>query len=213
MEECSKLGKRVIVLDRPNPAGRPVEGTLLENGFVSFVGAAEGLPMRHGLTLGEAGLWFKKRLKIDLEFDVVKMQGYDMAAAPGYGWPEGQISWVNPSPNAPTLSMARSSAGTVMLEGTHLSEGRGTTRPLEGFGAPDLDGLQILKAMEALAPGWLTGCMLGTVIGGRLMSYVFLGPRRVASMTIILWFTLRPPLDVSYAGSMKDTCGVEGGGG
>lgn len=160
MEECAKLGKRVIVLDRPNPAGRPVEGTLLEKGFVSFVGAAEGLPMRHGLTLGEAGLWFKKRLNIDVDFDVVKMQGYDMGDAPGYGWPEGQISWVNPSPNAASLSMARAFPGTVLIEGTTLSEGRGTTRPLETLGAEKLDPQEVLQKMHALRPQWMAGCLL-----------------------------------------------------
>jgi uncharacterized protein YbbC (DUF1343 family) len=81
-------------------------------------------------------------------------------AAPGYGWPLGERSWVNPSPNAPNLSMARCYAGTVMLEGTTLSEGRGTTRPLELFGAPDIDARRLLAGMHALAPDWLAaaGC-------------------------------------------------------
>ncbi len=160
MEECAKREKRVIVLDRPNPAGRPVEGTLLEKGFVSFVGAAEGLPMRHGLTLGEAGLWFKKRLKLDVDYGVVKMQGYDIDSAPGFGWPEGQITWVNPSPNAASLSMARAFPGTVLIEGTTLSEGRGTTRPLETLGAEKLDPQAVLEKMHELKPEWMKGCLL-----------------------------------------------------
>ena len=80
--------------------------------------------------------------------------------APGYGWPLGERTWINPSPNAPNLPMARCYAGTVMLEGTTLSEGRGTTRPLEGFGAPDIDARALLAAMQALAPHWLDGCRL-----------------------------------------------------
>jgi len=81
-------------------------------------------------------------------------------AAPGYGWPLGEREWVNPSPNAPNLSMARCYPGTVMLEGTTLSEGRGTTRPLELFGAPDLDPAAILQLMHSLKPDWLRGCRL-----------------------------------------------------
>ncbi|RYZ76816.1 MAG: DUF1343 domain-containing protein [Proteobacteria bacterium] len=160
MEEAAKAGKAVWVLDRPNPAGRPVEGSLLRPGWVSFVGATEGLPMRHGLTLGEAGLWFKKVLKIDVDYRVIEMQGYDMNEAPGYGWPLNELSWVNPSPNAANVSMARAFPGTVLIEGTTLSEGRGTTRPLETMGAPDIDMPAILKVMEKIAPQWLKGCFL-----------------------------------------------------
>lgn len=160
MEECAKEGKKVWVLDRPNPAGRPVEGSFLRPGWVSFVGAAEGLPMRHGLTLGEAALWFKKTLKIDVDLKIVAMENYDPTKGPGYGWPLGDLSWVNPSPNAATLSMARAFPGTVLIEGTHLSEGRGTTRPLETLGAPDLDMPKILARMEAIAPPWMKGCRL-----------------------------------------------------
>jgi uncharacterized protein YbbC (DUF1343 family) len=88
------------------------------------------------------------------------MEGWQPQAAPGYGWPQGERSWVNPSPNAPNLSMARCYAGSVMLEGTTLSEGRGTTRPLELAGAPDLDVPALLAGMRALAPEWLSGCRL-----------------------------------------------------
>jgi uncharacterized protein YbbC (DUF1343 family) len=88
------------------------------------------------------------------------MRGWSPATGPGYGWPVHERSWVNPSPNAPNLSMARAYAGTVMLEGTTLSEGRGTTRPLELFGAPDLEPRQLLQCMQSLAPEWLAGCRL-----------------------------------------------------
>jgi uncharacterized protein YbbC (DUF1343 family) len=158
LEEAAKLGKSVWVLDRPNPAGRLVEGLTLRPGWESFVGAGP-LPMRHGLTMGELARWFAASLQLDVDLQVVTMEGWQPAAAPGHGWPEGR-SWINPSPNAPNLSMARCYAGTVMLEGTTLSEGRGTTRPLELFGAPDLDAEAIIAVMHGLAPDWLTGCTL-----------------------------------------------------
>jgi uncharacterized protein YbbC (DUF1343 family) len=116
--------------------------------------------MRHGLTLGELAKWFVRTLHLDVECEVVTMEGWQPEAAPGYGWPLGERSWVNPSPNAPNLSMARCYPGTVMLEGTTLSEGRGTTRPLELFGAPELAPRAILETMQRLAPQWLQGCRL-----------------------------------------------------
>jgi uncharacterized protein YbbC (DUF1343 family) len=159
LEEAARHRKAVWVLDRPNPAGRPIEGLKLRDGWESFVGAGP-LPMRHGLTLGEMGRWFIETLNLDLEFDVIAMDGWRPDSAPGYGWPLGERTWVNPSPNAASLSMARTYAGTVMLEGTTLSEGRGTTRPLELFGAPDIDSHALLAKMHALAPQWLRGCRL-----------------------------------------------------
>jgi uncharacterized protein YbbC (DUF1343 family) len=159
LEAAAAHGKEVWVLDRPNPAGRPVEGLTLRAGWESFVGAGP-LPMRHGLTLGEMGRWFIASLGLSVAYRVIAMDGWQPEAAPGYGWPLGERSWINPSPNAPNLSMARAYAGTVMLEGTTLSEGRGSTRPLELFGAPDLDAHALLKAMQALAPEWLAGCRL-----------------------------------------------------
>jgi len=159
LEAAAKHGKAVWVLDRPNPAGRPVEGLTLRPGWESFVGAGP-MPMRHGLTLGELGHWFIAMLKLDLEYRVIEMDGWAPEAAPGFGWPMGERTWVNPSPNAPNLWMARAYAGTVMLEGTTLSEGRGTTRPLEGFGAPDIDARAVLAEMRGLAPQWLAGCTL-----------------------------------------------------
>jgi uncharacterized protein YbbC (DUF1343 family) len=159
LEAAARHGKTVWVLDRPNPAGRPVEGLTLRSGWESFVGAGP-MPMRHGLTLGEMGFWFIHELKLDIDYRVIEMQGWQPDAAPGYGWPLGERDWINPSPNAPNLSMARCYAGTVMLEGTTLSEGRGTTRPLELFGAPDLDARAIIAKMHVLAPHWLQGCHL-----------------------------------------------------
>ena len=159
LEAAAQTGKAVWVLDRPNPAGRPVEGLSLRSGWESFVGAAP-MPMRHGMTMGELGHWFIDELKLDVDYQVIAMQGWQPEASAGFGWPLGERTWINPSPNAPNLSMARCYAGTVMLEGTTLSEGRGTTRPLELFGAPDIDSSALLKLMYELAPDWLQGCCL-----------------------------------------------------
>jgi uncharacterized protein YbbC (DUF1343 family) len=159
LEAAARHRKAVWVLDRPNPAGRPVEGTRLRAGWESFVGAGS-LPMRHGLTMGELARWFKQTLRLDVELEVIGMEGWRPSQAPGFGWPLGERAWVNPSPNAPTLAMTRCYAGTVMLEGTALSEGRGTTRPLEVLGAPDIDARALLARMQKLAPQWLAGCGL-----------------------------------------------------
>ena len=159
LEAAAAHRKAVWVLDRPNPAGRPVEGLTLRAGWESFVGAGS-MPMRHGLTLGELGYWFIKTLKLDVEYRAIEMQGWQPSAAPGFGWPLGERIWINPSPNAANLWMARAYAGTVMVEGTTLSEGRGTTRALELFGAPDIDAAAVFKKMATLAPQWLDGCHL-----------------------------------------------------
>jgi uncharacterized protein YbbC (DUF1343 family) len=161
LEAAAEHGKRVWVLDRPNPVGRPVEGLLLRPGWESFVGAGP-MPMRHGLTLGELAHWFARTLRLDVELEVVTMEGWNPGRAPGYGWVPGERAWVNPSPNASNLSMARCYAGTVMLEGTTLSEGRGTTRPLELFGAPDIEPRALVATMRSLAPDWVRGCRLRT---------------------------------------------------
>jgi len=158
LEAAAAHGKSVWVLDRPNPAGRPIEGLTLRPGWESFVGAGP-MAMRHGMTLGELGRWFVAHYGLDVDYRVVEMEGWLPDAAPGYGWPETRV-WINPSPNAANVNMARAYAGTVMLEGTTLSEGRGTTRPLELFGAPDLDARALIAQMRSLAPEWLTGCAL-----------------------------------------------------
>ncbi|MBD2841825.1 exo-beta-N-acetylmuramidase NamZ family protein [Erythrobacter rubeus] len=158
LEEAAKTGKEVWVLDRPNPAGRAVEGTLLVPGNESFVGAAP-MPMRHGLTMGEMGHWFIEHFGLDVGYRVVKMEDWK-PDGPGHGWPVDRV-WINPSPNAANVNMARAYAGTVMIEGATVSEGRGTTRPLEVlFGAPDVDAKAVLAEMRKLAPDWLNGCAL-----------------------------------------------------
>jgi uncharacterized protein YbbC (DUF1343 family) len=159
LEAAAHHRKAVWVLDRPNPVGRPVEGLVLRDGWESFVGAG-ALPMRHGMTMGELARWFVTTLQLDVELEVITMHGWAPESAPGYGWPLLERTWINPSPNAPTLAMARCYAGTVMLEGTTLSEGRGTTRPLELFGAPDLDAAEMIARMHAIGPAWLHGCRL-----------------------------------------------------
>ena len=161
LEAAAEHGRSVWVLDRPNPAGRPVEGLTLRPGWESFVGAGP-MPMRHGMTLGELGHWFVKHFKLDVDYCVIEMEGWKPDDGPGFGWPPERV-WINPSPNAANLNMGRAYAGTVMLEGTNLSEGRGTTRPLELFGAPDLDPNKLMAEMERLAPDWLQGCKLRDV--------------------------------------------------
>ena len=158
LEAAARHGKAVWVLDRPNPAGRPIEGLTLLPGQESFVGAGP-MPMRHGLTLGEMGHWFIRQFNLDVDYRVVAMEGWQ-PEGPGYGWPLERV-WINPSPNAANVNMARAYAGTVMLEGATLSEGRGTTRPLEVlFGAPDVDARAVHAEMRRLAPDWLAGCAL-----------------------------------------------------
>lgn len=159
LEAAAAYGKTVWVLDRPNPAGRPVEGLTLRAGWESFVGAGV-MPMRHGLTLGELARWFIAHLQLDVDCEIIAMRDWQPDTAPSFGWPSDERSWVNPSPNAANISMARCYAGTVMLEGTTLSEGRGTTRPLELFGAPDIDATAVLATMQKIAPQWLAGCVL-----------------------------------------------------
>jgi len=159
LDACAAAGKSLWVLDRPNPAGRPVEGSILMPGWESFVGAGP-LIMRHGLTLGELARWFVAARGLDLDLQVVTMDGYRPEAAPGYGWPLAELAWVNPSPNASSLNMARCFPGTVLCEGTTLSEGRGTTVALELIGAPDLDFGRILARMELECPAWTEGVLI-----------------------------------------------------
>ena len=159
LEACAKHKKKIWVLDRPNPIGRPVEGLLLKPGWESFVGAGE-LPMRHGLTIGELSRWFVDKYGLSVDLTVIEMEGWAPLRAPGFGWPLNERVWINPSPNAPNLSMARCYPGTVMLEGTCLSEGRGTTRPLEIFGAPDVSAKNLIERMQRIAPDWMMGCTL-----------------------------------------------------
>jgi len=159
LEACAEKGKSIWVLDRPNPAGRPIEGTILEPGWESFIGAGP-MAMRHCMTVGEIARWWVDLRKLDVDLRIVAMEGYDPGEGPGFGWPLGELSWVNPSPNASSLNMARCFAGTVLIEGTTLSEGRGTTTSLELVGAPDVDFEALLYRMREMAPEWLGGCRI-----------------------------------------------------
>ncbi len=159
LEACAEHAKTIWILDRPNPAGRPIEGTILEEGWESFVGAAP-LIMRHGLTFGELAKWFVDWKKLDLDFKVIPMTDYNPETAPGFGWPVFELSWINPSPNAASLNMTRCFPGTVLFEATTLSEGRGTTTALEVIGAPDIDFDLVLNRMNALESEWLKACIL-----------------------------------------------------
>src|ERR1051325_9805129 len=123
LEAAAAFKKSVWVLDRPNPVGRPVEGLRLRSTWESFVGAGR-FPMRHGLTLGEMANWFVRTLNLGVNLEIVPMIGWEPARSPGFGWPLSERSWVNPSPNASNLSMARCYSGSVMFEGTTISEGR-----------------------------------------------------------------------------------------
>jgi uncharacterized protein YbbC (DUF1343 family) len=159
LEAAAQAGKAVWILDRPNPVGRTVEGTILEPGWESFIGVGQ-LTMRHGLTIGEFARWYVAQRKLSVELEVVSMEGYRPDQAPGYGWPLFELPWVNPSPNASSLNMTRCFPGTVLFEGTALSEGRGTTNSLELVGAPDLDFDRVLRRARNFAPKWLEGCRL-----------------------------------------------------
>lgn len=158
MEACTQHKKSIYVLDRPNPAGREVEGSFLDMDYESFVGSAP-IPIRHGLTLGEMGLWYMAHKNLTLDYHVVNMSEYKMTQPPFYGWTPDR-AWVNPSPNLPRISGTQMYCGTVLLEGTLLSEGRGTTRPLEVVGAPEFPTQRILKRMEQWAPEWMESCLI-----------------------------------------------------
>ena len=157
LEDCTAANKALWVLDRPNPAGRPIEGARLVPGNESFVGVAP-IPMRHGLTVGEAARWYCAQKQLDLDLKVVAMEAYSPGQSPGFGWPLFELPWINPSPNIATLNAARVYAGTVLLEGTTISEGRGTTRALELVGAPDLDIRGILRSMQQSVPELFQSC-------------------------------------------------------
>jgi uncharacterized protein YbbC (DUF1343 family) len=148
MEAAAPLGKKVVVLDRPNPiGGAAVEGNLLRPEWASLVGPYP-LPMRHGFTLGELARYYRVTQQIDCDLEVIPLTGWrrrDYFDATG-------LPWVLPSPNLPTLDGAIVYPGQVLLEGTNLSEGRGTTRPFELFGAPFLEPRR-LKALLPKLPG------------------------------------------------------------
>ena len=142
MEACAKAGVEVVVLDRPNPLGRAREGNLLDRDCRSFVGLFS-LPMRHGLTMGELARLIQAR-GIDCGLEVIPLSGYDPR---GFFEATG-LPWVMPSPNMPLVDTAMVYPGQVILEGTALSEGRGTTRPFELWGAPYIDPHRLLKLLK-----------------------------------------------------------------
>ena len=151
MEKAGQYNKRFVVLDRPNPInGLDIEGPLLEEDYESFVGLFP-IPVRHGMTVGELALMFKKELSIGVELEVIKMEGWERAL----WFDETGLNWVLPSPNMPTPDTATVYPGMCLLEGTNISEGRGTTKPFEFFGAPWLDSKLVLDEIKVLS-----GCKL-----------------------------------------------------
>ncbi len=152
--------KSLIVLDRPNPTGRAMDGLTLQEGWESFVGAAK-IPMQYGLTLGEFAVWYRDVKKLGVNLRVVGMKGYEPDRI-GYAWPEDRV-WIQPSPNMPGLYTVRSYTGTVILEGTTLSEARGTTRPLSMFGHPDVHWPEVMDWLGKNAPDFSRGCFLRKV--------------------------------------------------
>jgi len=146
MEVAAKLNKKVLVLDRPNPInGNDIEGPLLQKGFESFVGAYAGLPARHGMTVGELAHFINEEHNIECDLHVIKMQGWRRDQY----FDETKYPWILPSPNMPTIDTAVVYPGMCLLEATNLSEGRGTTRPFEIFGAPYIDPLILAKELNS----------------------------------------------------------------
>ena len=144
LEACARAGVRMIVLDRPNPLGGVrVEGNVLDPRFASFVGLYP-LPVRHGMTIGELARYLNLRHGVNARLDVVPMSGWRRAML----WEETGLPWVPPSPNMPTPDTARVYPGGCLIEGTNLSEGRGTTRPFEWVGAPFIDGHEWARVLE-----------------------------------------------------------------
>jgi uncharacterized protein YbbC (DUF1343 family) len=153
MSACEYLGVKVLVFYRPHPIDYQVEGPLLEKEYYSFVGL-DSLPLRHGLTIGELALLFKKRHFPRLELKVIPCRNYKKSRL----WFNLSLPWINPSPNLPDFYSALCYPGLVLLEGTNLSEGKGTTKPFTTFGA------SYLKNRKALpeAKGTLSGTRLGS---------------------------------------------------
>ena len=148
LEASASYQLPIIVLDRPNPlGGLTVSGNILEEEYVSFVGYP--LPTRYGLTIGELALYFNETRNINAPLTVVKMEGWHR----DYYWPETGLSWIPPSPNIPTADTALVYPGTCLIEGTNLSEGRGTTRPFELIGAPWIDGDHLASELNSLTLG------------------------------------------------------------
>jgi len=150
MKACARDGKKMIVLDRPNPInGLDVEGNIVKTGYTSFVGMYP-IINRHGMTCGELARMFNDLFEIDCDLDVIPMTGWIRSM-----WADNtNVPWVMPSPNMPTLDTATVYPGMCLIEGTNLSEGRGTTRPFEIVGAPFIDSREFMKKLvECRLPG------------------------------------------------------------
>ncbi|MCI5160129.1 MAG: DUF1343 domain-containing protein, partial [Candidatus Electrothrix sp. AUS1_2] len=157
LQRAAETGKKVVILDRPNPVGgHIIEGNLLKPEFRSFVGLYE-IPMRHGLTMGELALLCNREMGIHAELEVIKMQGWQRKMF----FADTGFPWVFPSPNMPTPLTALVYPGQVIWEGTNISEGRGTTLPFELVGAPFLDPMQILEMLSFID---LPGCVLRPLV-------------------------------------------------
>lgn len=153
LRAASRAGKKVVILDRPNPlGGEIVEGNLLKPDLYSFVGPY-ALPMRHGLTMGEMGRIFNHVFTLGCDLHIVPMKGWSRTML----WQETGLRWVMPSPNMPVPETAQVYPGQVLWEGTNVSEGRGTCRPFEMFGAPYLDPRTVMKGIGEKE---LQGCVL-----------------------------------------------------
>jgi uncharacterized protein YbbC (DUF1343 family) len=149
IEACARAGKSVVILDRPNPInGTEIEGNLVESAYRSFVGRYP-VPMRHGLTAAEFARYVCKVANLDCDLEVVPMRGWTR----GCNFDDLDLQWVYPSPNMPTWQTALVYPGMVLLEGTNISEGRGTTMPFQLFGAPFLDGQKLLCQLGAHLDG------------------------------------------------------------
>lgn len=144
MQSCSEKNIRVVILDRPNPInGVSIEGSCIKNDYYSFVGLYS-LSIRHGMTIGEILTMIKAEMKMNFQLEIVKVEGWERNA----WFDELGLPWVIPSPNMPTIETAIVYPGFCLLEGTMLSEGRGTTRPFEFFGAPYIDSHDIIEDLE-----------------------------------------------------------------
>ncbi len=158
MKAAARLGKKIVVLDRPNPlGGHALEGNRLSTELFSFVGAAS-LPMRHGLTMGEMARLFNRVFALECDLEIIPMIGWNRQMT----WPETGLKWFMPSPNMPFYDTALVYPGQVIWEGTQVSEGRGTCRPFEIFGAPYFEPALIRECLDSRA---LSGC--------RLQDYLF----------------------------------------
>lgn len=147
MEACVRTGKKMYVLDRPNPiGGEAVEGNLIEEDFTSFVGLYP-VPNRHGMTAAELALYFNETFGIGCDLEVVPMEGWRRSML----FPETELPWIPPSPNTTQLDMMLLYPGTCLMEGTNLSEGRGTAQPFEIIGAPFIDGVKLQDAVNSSA--------------------------------------------------------------